>query len=193
MALFTAAQFSNGYDRPVGVTGQPAHPGDAVTLALSDGTQITIFDTLETALKLANFMRTHKQWTVAASEDVTIALANGGIKMLVCENTLRNQKLLTSFVPVYVGDELQFVHRSMSCVVSLTEALRSVGFCVKSATPFAGSDCPLFVSAHKVGQLQGCFQRVKDGDLGAVTESERHRVAWVGGLARDADGAVVAV
>jgi hypothetical protein len=59
--------------------------------------------------------------------------------MLVCENTLQNQKLLTSFVPVYVGDELQFVHRSMSCVVSLTEALRSVGFCVKSATPFAGN------------------------------------------------------
>ena len=139
MALFTAAQFANDYDRPVGVSGAPAHPGDAVTLALSDGQVITVFDTLATALKLANFMRTHKQWTVAASEDVTIALANGGIKMLVCENTLQNQKLLTSFVPVYVGDELQFVHRSMSCVVSLTEALRSVGFCVKSATPFGGN------------------------------------------------------
>jgi hypothetical protein len=139
MALFTGAQFTNGYDRPVGVAGQPAHPGDAVGLALSDGTQITIFDTLETALRLANFMRTHKQWTVAASEDITIALANVGIKMLVCENTLQNQKLLTSFVPVYLGDELQFVQRSMSCVVSLTEALRSVGFCVKSSTPFGGN------------------------------------------------------
>jgi hypothetical protein len=139
MALFTAAQFAGDYDRPVGVTGQPAHPGDAVTLSLSDGTQITVFDTLETALKLARFMRVHKQWTVAASEDVTIAIASGGAKLLVCENTLQNQKLLTSFVPVYVGDELQFVHRSMSCVVSLTEALRSVGFCVKSATPFGGN------------------------------------------------------
>ena len=68
MALFTGAQFTNDYDRPVGVSGPPAHPGDAVTLALSDGTQITVFDTLETALRLANFMRTHKQWTVAASE-----------------------------------------------------------------------------------------------------------------------------
>ena len=57
MALFTAAQFANDYDRPVGVSGQPAHPGDAVALALSDGTQITVFDTLETALKLANFAR----------------------------------------------------------------------------------------------------------------------------------------
>jgi hypothetical protein len=139
MALFTAAQFAGDYDRPVGITGQPAHPGDAVTLSLSDGTQITVFDTLETALKLARFMRVHRQWQVAASEDVTIAIASGGVKLLVFENTLQNQKLLTSFVPVYVGDELQFVHRSMSCVVSLTEALRSVGFCVKSPTPFAGN------------------------------------------------------
>jgi hypothetical protein len=98
MALFTAAQFANDYDRPVGVSGPPVHPGDAVTLALSDGQVITVFDTLETALKVANFMRAYKQWTVAASEDVTIALANGGIKMLVCEKTLQNQKLLTSFV-----------------------------------------------------------------------------------------------
>jgi hypothetical protein len=52
---------------------------------------------------------------------------------------LQNQKLLTSFVPVYVGDELQIVHRSMSCMVSPTEALHSVGFCVKSATSFAGN------------------------------------------------------
>ena len=139
MALFTASMFSNDYDRPVGVSGQPAHPGDAVTLALSDGQVITVFDTLETALRLAAYMRTHKQWTVAASEDVTIALASGGAKMLVTENTLQNQELITSFVPCYIGDELQFVHRSMSSVVSLTEALRSVGFCVKSPTPFGGN------------------------------------------------------
>jgi hypothetical protein len=36
MALFTAAQFADDHDRPVGVSGAPAHPGDAVTLALSD-------------------------------------------------------------------------------------------------------------------------------------------------------------
>ena len=139
MALFTAAQFANDYDRPVGVSGQPAHPGDAVTLALSDGQVITVFDTLETALKLAAYMRTHKQWTVAASEDVTVAIASGGVKMLIAENTLQNQKLLTSFVPCYIGDQLQFVHRSMSTVLDLTDALRSVSFCVKQSTPFGGN------------------------------------------------------
>jgi len=57
--------------------------------------------------------------------------ANGGLKTQILENTLQNQKLLTSFVPVYTGDQLLFVHRSMSSVLSLTDALRSVGFCVK--------------------------------------------------------------
>ena len=139
MALFTAAQFTGDYDRPVGVSGPPAHPADPVTLAMSDGQVITVFDSLETALKLARYMRVHKQWTVAASEDVTVAIASGGVKMLVCENTLQNQKLLTSFVPCYIGDELQFVHRSMSTVLDLTDALRSVSFCVKQSTPFAGN------------------------------------------------------
>jgi len=133
MALFTAAMFTNDYDRPVGVVGEPAHATDPVTLQLSDGTSLTNFDTLTTALKLATYMRGAKQWQVAASEDVTIVSANGGLKLLALENTLQNQKLLTSFSACYTGDELLFQHRSMSSVLSLTDALRSVGFCVRGA------------------------------------------------------------
>ena len=125
--------FTNDYDRPVGVVGEPAHATDPVTLQLSDGTSLTNFDTLTTALKLATYMRGAKQWQVAASEDVTIVSANGGLKLLALENTLQNQKLLTSFSACYTGDELLFQHRSMSSVLSLTDALRSVGFCVRGA------------------------------------------------------------
>ena len=132
MSIFTEATFPGDFDRPVGVSGDPIHPTDAVTLQLSDGTSVVVFDKLTTALKLGKFMRAQKQWQIAASEDITIVSANGGIKLLLLENTLQNQKLLTSFVPVYTGDELLFVHRSMSSVLSLTDALRSVGFCVKS-------------------------------------------------------------
>jgi hypothetical protein len=132
MAIFTEATFPGDFDTPVGVTGAPTHANDPVTLQLSDGTSVVVFDKLTIALKLGKFMRTQKQWQIAASEDITIVSANGGIKMLLLENTLQNQKLLTSFVPVYTGDELLFVHRSMSSVLSLTDALRSVGFCVKS-------------------------------------------------------------
>jgi hypothetical protein len=132
MALFTEASFpATDYDKPLGVAEAPAHANDPITLQLSDGTSITIFDKLTTALKLARFMRQSSQWQIAASEDVTVVSANGGLKLLLMENTLQNQKLLTSFVPVYTGDQLLFVHRSMSSVLSLTDALRSVGFCVK--------------------------------------------------------------
>jgi hypothetical protein len=140
MALFTEAMFTTtDFDRPVGVTGDPIRAADPVTLQLSDGTSIVLFDKLTTALRLGGYMRQNKQWQVAMSEDVTVVSANGGIKLLALENTLQNQKLLTSFVPVYTGDQLLFVHRSMSSVLSLTEALRSVGFCVKSPLPFANN------------------------------------------------------
>ena len=131
MALFTEAIFTNDFDLPVGETGSPLHAGDPITLQLSDGTSLTVFDKLTTALRLGRFMRQSKQWSVAASEDVTIVSANGGLKLLLLENTLQSQKLLTSFVACYTGDELLFQHRSMSSVVSLTDALRTVGFCVK--------------------------------------------------------------
>ena len=138
MTIFAEATFANDFDRPVGVSGDPVHNNDPVTLQLSDGTSQVVFDKLTTALKLGRFMRSQKQWQIAANEDITIVSANGGIKLILLENTLQNQKLLTSFVPVYTGDELLFVHRSMSSVMSLTDALRSVGFCVKSL-PYANN------------------------------------------------------
>ncbi len=57
MALFTDAMFANDFDRPVGETGSPLHAGDPITLQLSDGTSLTVFDKLTTCLKLAAFMR----------------------------------------------------------------------------------------------------------------------------------------
>jgi hypothetical protein len=132
MALFAEASFAaTPYDNPLGVSGDPTHANDPVTLQLSDGTSVTVFNQMTTALRLAAFMRHSAQWQVAASEDITIVSANGGLKLLILENTLQNQKLISSFVPVYTGDQLLFVHRSMSSVLSLTDALRSVGFCVK--------------------------------------------------------------
>ncbi len=131
MALFSASMFEDDFDRPVGVVADPVHASDPITLQLSDGTSITVADKLTTLLKLAAYMRKSKQWSVAASEDITIVSANGGLKLLCLENTLQNQKLLTSFAACYTGDELLFQHRSMSSVMPLTDALRAVGFCVK--------------------------------------------------------------
>ncbi len=62
MALFTEAMFSaTNFDRPVGVEGNPTYANDTVTLQLSDGTSIVLFDKLTTALRLGRYMRQNKQ------------------------------------------------------------------------------------------------------------------------------------
>ena len=151
MSLFTASQFSSvSYDLP-DQGGAPANVNDAVTLQLSDGNNVTVADTLGTALKLLAYMRTNSQWQVLASDDVTVVSINA-VKALVLENTILNQKLLTQYLPTYIGDQVRFVDRTSSLVLSLTDALKSVGFCHTGSLPFAnnldlrtgGADMQLF-------------------------------------------------
>ena len=138
MALFTASQFANmTYDLPEG-GGTPAHVSGALTLQLSDGNVVTVFDTLATGLKLLTYMRTNSQWQVLASDDITVISINA-VKGMVLENTILNQKLITTFLPTYIGDQVKFVHRTSSLVLSLTDALKTVGFCHKSDVPFANN------------------------------------------------------
>ena len=72
---------------------------------------------------------------VYASEDV-LCVAVSYTKMIVCETNLVNQKLFSSFAPIYYGGLLRFLHRSASLVLSLTDALRAVGYCVASPVPY---------------------------------------------------------
>jgi hypothetical protein len=111
MALFTVARFPGvDYDRPVGVdpAAQPAHPADAITLQMSDGTVQTVCDSLETGLKLITYMRALNQRSCLANDDVAIVSING-IKGLAMEQTLLNQRLLHSFLPVYIGGAVRWV------------------------------------------------------------------------------------
>ena len=138
MALFTAAQFAGvSYDLPEG-GGAPANANDPVVLQLSDGSLVSAFDTVSTALKLLAYMRQNSQWQVLTSDDVTVASVNA-VKLLVLENSIVNQKLLSQYLPTYIGDQVRFVHRTSSLVLSLTDALKSVGFCHTSALPFANN------------------------------------------------------
>ena len=160
MALFTASQFSSvSYDLP-DQGGAPANANDAVTLQLSDGNNVTVADTLGTALKLLTYMRTNSQWQVLASDDVTVVSINA-VKGLVMENIILNQKLLTQYLPTYIGDQVRFVHRTSSLVLSLTDALKSVGFCHTGSLPFAnnldlrtgGADMQLFDWNYKASPV----------------------------------------
>ena len=136
MALFTQSALGSDFDRPNGYIGDPVNPFDSIALPLSDGTVVQVFDTKRTALALLKQMRTvGKTWNVYASEDV-LCVAVSYSKLLVAETNLVNQKLFSSFAPIYYGRLLRFLHRSASLVPSLTDALRTVGYCVASATPY---------------------------------------------------------
>ena len=79
MALFTESLFPLTFDLPVGVVGTPAGTNDPVVLQLGDGTQVTVFDKLTTALRLLAYMRTNAQWNVQGSDDVMI-VSIGAVK-----------------------------------------------------------------------------------------------------------------
>ena len=130
--------FPLSFDLPVGVVGVPFGTNEPIVLQLGDGTQVTVFDKLSTALRLLAYMRRNAQWNVQGSDDIMVVSINA-VKGLVLENNLVNQNIITSFLPTYIGDQVRFVHRSMSTVVSLTDALKSVGFCHTSSLPFSNN------------------------------------------------------
>ena len=145
MALFTDSQFSNSYDTPEGGT-TPPHGVDAVTLQLSNGTVVQVFDRASTGLKLLAFMRMNSQWNVYASDDV-VCVSIGAVKLLVMETTLTSQKLITSYLPIVLGGEVRWASRTTSLVLSTTDALKSVGFCHKGELPFS-NNLDLRAGAH---------------------------------------------
>ena len=127
MALFSASDFT-GYTSTFAV---PSGISDvlfagSVDLILSTGITQQVFDTLTTALKCIHYMETNKLYSLSPNEDVTIL--NLRSKLLILENTYINQKMMNSYVFTYHGNQVQAIHRSMADMVSLSEALASVGF-----------------------------------------------------------------
>ena len=127
MALFSASDFT-GYTSTFAV---PRGISDvlfagSVDLILSTGITQQVFDTLSTALKCIHYMEANKLYSLSPNEDVTIL--NLRSKLLILENTYINQKMMNSYVFTYHGSQVQAIHRSMADMVSLSEALASVGF-----------------------------------------------------------------
>ena len=71
-------------------------------------------------------MESNKLYSLSPNEDVTILSLRS--KLLVLENIYINQKMMSSYVSTYHGNQVQAINRSMADFVSLSEALASVGF-----------------------------------------------------------------
>ena len=87
-------------------------------------------------------MEVNKLHSLSPNEDITII--NLRSKLLILENTYINQKMMNSYVFTYHGNQVQAIHRSMADMVSLSEALSSVGFRLSpQALLRPGSSCRL--------------------------------------------------
>lgn len=162
MALFTDQSFPSVYPAgPVAIprpylgpgsaqaeTYPPANVNDPVVLDLSDSTRVTVFDKKINALRCMEQMRQREQWLLQASDDIFIVSC--GTKLLICESTLVNQKLFASFHPCYTGGQLRFAHRSMSSVMTLADALQSVGFCLQGANILDNYDLTTMTSPPRM-------------------------------------------
>ena len=99
---------------------------DPVNIIKSDGTTETIFQDVNTALRCLAFMVSRNQYYLQANDDIIIVNVSG-TKLLVLETTFLNQKLLNSFNMVYSRGKVVCNHRNMSNIMSLSDALKSVG------------------------------------------------------------------
>ena len=136
MPIFGSADFT---DYPVETPyNDTKGTGGAVTLVKSDGTTETVFDSLDTALRCLNFMNSRKQYYMSANDDIMIVNISG-TKVMILETTFLNQKLMNSFNFIYARGDVKGVHRNLSIIMSLTDALVSVGYKKSSTTAFANN------------------------------------------------------
>lgn len=129
--LVQASQFSSLaapqlYDSSGNVVASPAHPTDPVTLTLSSGVTVTVFDSLTTALKLLKYMYQQNQWLVQLPKVMLVSVCHH--KLLLLESTLANQRLLQTFgAPLYEHGAVRFASRLSYESHDLQSALQSVG------------------------------------------------------------------
>ena len=127
MALFQASYFTGFSDTcavPAGSTDVIS--AGRVDIILSTGVTQQVFDTLSTALKYIHFMETSKLYYLSPNDDIIVL--NLKYKLMVLGKVYINQKMMNSCVFTYHVNQVQAIHRPMADMVTLSDALGSVGF-----------------------------------------------------------------
>ena len=129
--LLQASQFSSLtapqlYDASGTLIAAPDHPTDPVTLTLSSGVTVTVFDSLTTALKVMKYMYEQNQWLLQLPKVMVVSVCHH--KLLLMESTLTNQRLLQTFgAPLYEHGAVRYASRLSYETNDLQNALQSVG------------------------------------------------------------------
>lgn len=151
--IFTSDSFSS-YSVETPTSGQVVgNPSDPVNIVKSDGTTETVFADVLTALRCLNFMVSRNQYYLQANDDIIIVNISG-TKLLILETTFLNQKLLNSFNISYVRGEVVCVHRNMSNIMSLSDALKSVGLKSNGVTLLNNYDLETNVSQSERSHIK---------------------------------------
>ena len=136
-ALIQASQLSSIdapqlYDASGNVVASPAHASDPVSLTLSSGVTVQVFDSLTTALKTMKYMFQQHQWLLQLPKCMIVSVAHH--KLLIMEATLTNQKLLQTFAaPLYEHGGTRFASRTSYETHEMQSALQAVGSLQMSA------------------------------------------------------------
>ena len=127
MTIFTQSSFSPSSALPISGQVGTVQVVGSINLIKSDGTTETVFDSVQTALNCLAFMSARNQYYLLASDDIMVINVSN-VKLLILETTFLNQKLLNSFTMSYVQGEVVGIHRNLSTILNLTDALVSVGY-----------------------------------------------------------------
>ena len=141
-AIFTSANDFTTYTATVPASIDPPTAlvdTGAIVITKSDNTNVTVFDSLETALKCLDYMNTNSLYYMLC-DDGDLTILNLNMKLLIFENTFINQKLLNTYVLTYHSNAVTAIHRNLSKMFSLKDALINSGYKTELATFNTNSD-----------------------------------------------------
>ena len=118
---------------PIGITAHE-NPTHVVSIELSTGATVVV-GTVSELLRLLREMINEGVYYIFPTEDLFILRA-GAAKLLICESTFQNQKLLNTAAPTYSRGRLEFLMRCSARAVDLDAALASVGHYRQAQSPY---------------------------------------------------------
>ena len=111
--------------------------GGNVSITKDDGSTVVVFNSAQDGLTCLQTMYSKNMYYLQASEDIMIINVSG-VKLIILETTVMNQKLMNNYTFAYIRGKLRAIHRNLSTIKTLTDALISVGYKV-NGDPFSNN------------------------------------------------------
>jgi hypothetical protein len=100
--------------------------GGNVSITLEDGSTVVVFNSVQDGLTCLQSMHSQNMYYLQASDDIMIINVSG-VKLLILQTTFMNQKLMNNYTFAYLRGKVRAIHRNLSTIKTLTDALVSVG------------------------------------------------------------------